>query len=325
MKLVKKILNKLNGLYYPQEYLCLAKETLQDTLHVWLVHNNHVIKDITKLHLFVGYSPLVFVLPSLKEIEPDQLTIIDILFTNKLLHPNETLSSKDAIAVLQLKKIEQQIVDGNIFYYFEGLKGKHRFLSPFHQYIIGLNNRLSNKKPGNVFLHDNLYKQVQVAYSIPRNISLITVKGDDKYNMFPTDLHGQIDNQHYIISLRHNGKACDQVMQTRKILITQIDSRFYKTAYALGKNHMQNYAEKEKFPFSRSVSAHLQLPLPESALFCRELELQDSFIHGIHRLFLFQILSGQQVQQNPSTLAHIHNVYATWRHNNKMAGNYLLR
>ena len=325
MKLVNKILNKLNGLYYPQEYLCLAKESLQDTLYAWLVCKGQVTKDITKLHLFVGYSPLIFALPSLKEIDQDQLTNVDILFTNKILHQNEILSRKDAIAVLQLKKIKEQIADDDTISYFEGLEGEHRFLSPFHQWIIGLNNRLTNKKAGNIFLHDNLYKQVQIAYSIPRNISLITVRENDGYNVFPTDLHGQIDNQHYIISLRHDGKACQQVSQTRKILITQIHSQFFKTAYALGKNHMRNYREKENFPFSSSISANLQLPLPESAIFYRELEFKDSFIYGIHRLFLFRILSWQEVQQNPSTLAHVHNVYATWRHNNKMTGNYLLR
>jgi hypothetical protein len=37
------------------------------------------------------------------------------------------------------------------------------------------------------------------------------------YNLFPTDLHGQPDDEHYVISLRHEGIACQQVLQTRKI------------------------------------------------------------------------------------------------------------
>ena len=63
------------------------------------------------------------------------------------------------------------------------------------------------------FLPDNLYKQVQIAYSIPRNISLITVGQNDRFNLFPTDLHGPVNEDHYIISLRHEGKACQQVMK----------------------------------------------------------------------------------------------------------------
>ncbi len=325
MKLFQKLLNQFNGLRYPQEYLCFANELFQDTLHAYLVCKEQVIKDISSLHLFVGYSPLIFALSSLKETGPEQLSTIDILFTDKLLHQNETFSQKDAIAMLTLKRIKQQVAGNNTIYYFEGLKGKHHFLSAFQQWIIGLNNRLTNKKAGNVFLHDNLYTQVQIAYSLPRNVSLITIRENERYNLFPTDLHGQTDEQHYIISLRHEGKACQQVKQTRKILVTQIHSQFYKAVYALGKNHMRDCREKENFPFISPVSANLLLPLPESALFYRELELQDTFVHGIHRLFLFKILSQQQVQINLSTLAHIHNAYATWRYNNHLPGNYLIR
>ena len=77
--------------------------------------------------------------------------------------------------MLTLKRIHQQATSDEMAWYFEGIKGWHRFLSPFHQWIIGLNNRLANKRAGNVFLADNLYTQVQIAYAVPRNISLITV------------------------------------------------------------------------------------------------------------------------------------------------------
>jgi hypothetical protein len=325
MRLLQKLLNKLNGLHYPQEYLCLARESLQSSLRAYLVRNGQILKDITKQHVFVGYNPLIFALPGFKETDPGQLSIIYILFTDKTLDPNEKFLSKDAIAMITLRRINQQIFDDHIIWYFEGVKGKHRFLSSFQQWIIGLNNRLTNKKAGNVFLQDNLYTQVQIAYSIPRNISLITVGENGRYNLFPSDLHGQPDDQHYIISLRHEGIACQQVLQTRKILITQVQAQFYKTVYALGKNHMQTYKEKSQFPFSDAVTSLLQLPLPKAAVFYRELELQKSFIHGIHRILFFKILSRVPVQDNPSTLAHIHNVYATWRQNNRLPGNYLLR
>ena len=325
MKLLKKLLNKLNGLHYPQEYLCFAHESFQNPLRVYLVRNGHILKDITNLHQFVGYSPLIFSMPPLKEINSVQLTTIDIQFTHKILHQNETFSEKDAMAMLTLKRIHQSATSDDMPWYFEGIKGQHRFLSPCHQWIIGLDNRLSNKKAGNVFLADNLYTQVQVAYAVPRNISLITIAEKNRYNLFPTDLHGEIVAGHYLISLRHEGKACQQVLQARKILITHVQSEFYKTAYILGKNHMQDCREKENFPFGSLASGNLQLPLPESAVSYRELELQQSFVHGIHRLMLFKVLSRHQVQANPSTLVHIHNTYATWRHNHHLPGNYLLR
>ena len=321
MNLFQKFLQKLNGLHYSQEYLCLSYEFFEHPVYAWLIRNGRVIQDITTLHSFVGYHPLIFAIAS--AIETAETT--DIIFSSHTFQSNDLFSKKDAIATLSLRKINEQPFLADKIILYEGYWGEHRFVSSFHQAVIGLHNRLYQKKPGNVFLPGNLYKQVQIAYSLPRNISLITVGLDNRYNLFPTDLHGPVDEEHYIISLRWQGKACRQVEQTRKILVTQIHSDFYRAVYKLGKNHMQELKGKEHFPFSEAVSTNYQLPIPLSALEYRELELQDSFIYGIHQLMLFKIVSRQVIHDQPSTLSHIHNVYATWRHNNKLPGNYLLR
>ena len=178
-----------------------------------------------------------------------------------------------------------------------------------------------NKKTGNVFLENNLYKQVQIAYAIPSVISLITVSSDNLFNLFPTDLHGQINEDYYIISLRYQGNACKQVEQAKKIVLSNVDASYYKEAYNLGKNHMQPLKEKSNFVFSEENSYTLKLPLPPNVIECRELELKDSFIHGIHKLLLFKILNHQRSQNPSTTLAHVHNVYATWRYKQGL-GNY---
>jgi hypothetical protein len=325
MKLLKKILSRLNGLHYPQEYLCLAKESFQQPLHVFLVANGKIIKDITNEHLFTGYSPLIFTLYSPANNNQELPAAIDIIFTGQSLHPNDHFEKKDAIALLSLKMIRKQSAGGTVIYYYEGVRGEHRFLSSFHQYMIGLNNRLYNKKTGNIFLHDNLYKQVQIAYSIPRIISLITVSKDSLYNLFPTDLHGPVNEQYYVCSLRHEGKACKQVEATGRIAISQVHCDACKMIYSLGKNHMQELKPKNDLPFGESVSNFSHLPLPQPVLYYRELELMESFDHGIHQLLLFKIVSGKLVKDESATLAHIHNVYASWRQNKGLSGNYLLR
>lgn len=321
MKFMQRILNKFNGLAYKQEYLCLAHESFKDTLHVYLIHDKKIIEDITCRHLFVGYHPLIFALLSRDEL-PKEITII---FSQQSFQPNDFFEKKDAMAELNLKLIRKQTAgDLNIFYY-EATQAKHRFLSSFHQYIIGLHNRLYNKKPGNVFLKGNLYKQVQIAYSVPRIISLITVGHGESYNLFPTDLHGPANEQYYISSLRHEGKACEQVASSGKIAISTVNCEEYKTVYSLGKNHMQPLRSKDNFPFGDSDSSIYRLPLPRLTLKYTELEAIEFFIHDIHKIFLYKIVSQQALDKGQRTLAHIHNVYATWRHNKGLAGNYLFR
>ena len=325
MALFKRILNKLNGLHYSQEYLCLAKESFQQPLHVYLAEGRRIIEDITHKHLFTGYSPLIFTLYSSPGDRRNLLDAIDIIFSRHSCQPNEFLAKKDAIAFLSLKMIHRQSIGDTEVVYYEGIKGKHRFLSPFHQYIISLNNRLYNKKTGNVFLHDNLYKQVQIAYSVPRIISLITVSDGKLFNLFPTDLHGPVNDQYYISSLRHEGNACKQTEASGQIVISEMHCDTYKTVYSLGKNHMQELKSKDNFPFGDITSSIFQLPLPQLILYYRELELVESFRYGIHKLLLYKIVSRQAVSNEPATLAHVHTVYATWRHNKRLAGNYLLR
>src|SRR6266540_428813 len=280
MAFFQKILHKLNGMHYTQEYLCLPKEQHTHPLYAYLVFEN--------------ISPLKM---------------------------ESTVTKKYIVAILSLKKIKEQKTDNSFVYYFEGINGKHKFLSPFHQFIVQLNNQLYNKKIGNVFLEYNLYKQVQIAYAIPRVISLITVSSDNLFNLFTTDLHGQINEDYYIISLRYQGNACKQVEQAKKIVLSNVDASYYKEAYNLGKNHMQPLKEKSNFVFSEEHSYTLKLPLPPNVIECRELELKDSFIHGIHKLLLFKILNHQRSQNSSTTLAHVHNAYATWRYKQGL-GNY---
>ena len=188
-----------------------------------------------------------------------------------------------------------------------------------------LTNKWFNRKPGNVFLQGNLYKQVQIAYSLPRKICLITVGSDNLYNLFPTDLHGQVSEQHYVISLRHDGKACQQVEAAQRIVLSDMEAAAYKQVYALGKNHMQPLKSLAAFHFSLDRSKSLQLPLPQQIVAYKELQLQDAFMHGIHKLLLFKIIYREQKTKEPATLAHIHNSYATWRYKKGIQSNYFLR
>ena len=321
MKLIKKVLNRFNGLHFPQEYLCLPREPFENPLHIYLVHAGKVVEDITYRHAFVGYSPLVFAL----EDPHGDYSLIEMIFSHEIFEIAENVYDLEPLACLTLKKIrELESGDGTI-YFFEGIHGSHAFILRLFQIINLLNYRMYGRKPGNVYLAGNLYKQVQVAYSIPRKISLITVGKDDLFNHFPTDLHGPIGNDLYLVSLRHEGKACAQVMESGSMVLSDVKASMYRVVYSLGRNHMQAMKERTAFEFSDKNSAHLHLPLPEQLVSYRELKLKDSFTYGIHRIMLFMVTYRENVDNEEETLVHIHNTYATWRYRNGLLSNYLLR
>lgn len=323
MKALKQLLGKLNGLDYRQEYLCFARESFEKPLYVYIIQNRKAVRDITDDHCFTGYCPVVFALSSsvFAGESPENLLVV---FCRRPLEQNEDFNEKDAIALLDLRKISQAGIDEAIASFYEGVQGRHRFISPLHQSVIHLNNRLYGKKPGNVFLEGNLYDQVQIGYCVPRKISLVTVGEMELFNHFPTDLHGQIDSQHYVISLRHEGNACNQVEAAKKIVLSDVSAIAYKKAYSLGKNHMQPLKAKVAFEFSDD-SEVFRLPLPKDAIAYKELELTGTFIKGIHKIMLFRIVYSRQVKTDAGTLVHIHNSYATWRNKQHLIGNYLPR
>lgn len=325
MKLLQRVLARFNGLHYRQEYLCMAKEPFASPMHVYLTHGQQVLKNITTSHLFTGYAPLIFTLYAPQNSSEAFTNEIEVVLSQRLLQPNEILQKKDAIARLSLKKTGGWSAGDLDIVHYGGLRGTHHFLSSFHQFIIALSNRLYSPKTGNVYLHDNLYKQVQIAYAIPRVISLITVGNGSLYNLFPTDLNGPVGEQYYACSLRQDGKACKQVLETGRMVISQVHCDLYKTVYALGKNHMKEMLPKDRFPFGENVSSILQLPLPQQVLHYREMELTNTSDHGIHKILLFKILSQQTTGPRSATLSHIHTVYASWRRNNGLPGNYLMR
>jgi hypothetical protein len=319
---LQKLLNKFNGLHYSQEYLCMANGPFQ-TLHTCIVENGRVISDITNHHCFVGYCPLIFAFPS--SVINRQQETIDIVFSHQPLEQNVVFAAKDALAQLSLKKIYLQKLNGEAIIYYRGLHGQHRFSSRFHQMMGQWSNYLYNRKPGNVFLKGNLYKQVQISYAIPRKISLVTVGNEKLYNHFPTDLHGQVDEQHYIISLRRAGAACKQVEASGTVVLSDIEASAYGQAYALGKNHMQPLKALTAFDFDNELSRVKGLPLPKNLISYKELELKGSFEEGIHKLLLFKILHNELAKNGNKPLTHIHNRYATWLYKKGFAGNYLLR
>ncbi len=322
MSLSSRIL-KLAGYKYSQEYLCLA-ERLDNPLHAYVVVNGIIKKDITNDHVFAGYQPLIFVITRQKDFNLGGFHEVEVCFSQIKLSEGSSLQSGDSLAWLKLKFIESRSIEGDEIYIFEGISGKHKFQSRSGQVLISMHNQLFKRKTGNVFLNNNLYHQVQIAYSLPRAISLITLSEEGMYNLIPTDLNGAIGQNGYIISLRHEGLACRQLESARKLVISRIKPELYKQVYGLGKNHMQSLKPAAELPFSGQKSKIFDLPLPLNTISYMELEVVEAFLHGIHKLFLMRITNQEKIVEGFS-LFHIHNCYASWRRKQGLQSNYLLR
>lgn len=311
----------LTGISIEKEYVCLANPGLEEPLTVYLTGHDDSFFNVTECHLFLGYKPVIIGLYATAHSEKDAwlhanneicLSFMD----GRSFLPHSTGSNlktdRRALATMTMKKFKAGAFLGGVLYFYEGVCAEHHFISKFHQSLNTARRRMAKTKAGNIDLDPNRYNQVRVAYAVPRKISLITLGDGTLMNMFPTDLHGEVNSEFYVSSLRHGGRANEQVKALKRIVLSDIASDCYNVAYSMGSNHMRPLTLFEKFPLQTARSQMFSLPLPEGVVAYTELEQIEFFEKGIHCVHLYQIRNKVAVAQN-NVLMHIHQFYAQWQ------------
>lgn len=285
------------GINHPQEYTCAKAGDIENVPDCFVISGDKKIKVKDDL-LFLGYAPLIFAWTTEEKIQSAGIHVV---------------LQKDGkkLAELILETQQEILSEGKTIVILKGISSKQYFESAFHQKMFRWYDRFRPKHTGNINLDPEGYNQLKIAYSIPREIKLISLGNETVCNVFPTDLHGPAGKGHYIISLRHDKKACGQVQETGKLALWTMPGENAKEAYALGKNHSKDLSPG-RTSFTSHESPLYHFPEPKGALSVCELELEKAIgDYGIHRLLLFKIVSGQK-NENPERLVHVHRSYLQW-------------
>jgi flavin reductase (DIM6/NTAB) family NADH-FMN oxidoreductase RutF len=315
---IKSIAKKfITGITIPQQYVCVSCESLSTAMQVELVEEDNTKTDITHSHIFLGYKPVIIgiTLP-LTRMMPGIMQQARIDFFN-------TGPRREKLASLEVRCASSLLLDDGLIALYQAEHGRHRFLNSFHQLINRFRALTQKSGPENIALPGNESEQVRIAYSIPRIISLVTVRKENLYNVFPTDLHGPVTQSVYAGSLRIGGKANAQVEDTRSVVLSRMELQKYRYAYGLGKNHMRDF-QSDGFAFTEKRSRVFDFPILDGATSYHELELFRSVDIGIHRIHFYKIQNFHVLQDQP-TLSHIDRYYAQWRLNNKIQTHLLFR
>lgn len=277
-------------------------------------------------HHFVGYKPLVLAFHDEKNSLGNENVCLH--FFEKSFVPASTWmtfpADMSSVARIVLSPVNDTRTGFKPFKLYSGVFGHHYFMNPVHQRLNRIRERFRKSREGNVDLPGNLYDMIRIAYALPRTIALVTVMRNEKMNLFPTDLHGKINEQFYVSSLRIGGKAQQQVESTGRIVLSEVQVDSYREVYQLGKNHMNEMLEIDSFNVSPAVSEKYGFPIPRKSLRYFELHVVDFIDIGIHRIFMYRIENEVSVSTG-KTLAHIHQYYAQWRLSQGMENNYFLR
>ncbi|PWT98993.1 MAG: hypothetical protein C5B52_11295 [Bacteroidetes bacterium] len=152
----------------------------------------------------------------------------------------------------------------------------------------------------------NKYKSLVGAFSYPRKVKLVSFKQDHYYNIFPMDLLGEVGAGYHVFGLRHSNIALEKMLQSAKVVVSDISFEHKKIIYDLGKHHGTNPPPVQQLPFQVNLTSKFGFYIPEWIENYREIEITRKLNLGSHMLLWGKILQTVNMAPKPTQLAHIH-------------------
>ncbi len=297
---MKKILRKiLFGDAMIREYATVKNGSDDDIKERVFFKNGKDTIDVSRNHWLLCLEPIVFGIWIKKEaggMGPDKKEASTLYFSGDNTNSRQNTT---AIVVLDfLDIIEEE--DGCLFLF--KLKKCRLYQTGFiRTWLLYIKYY---KKPGLSF---NKLKSFAAAYSYPRRVRIISFKQDGYYNIFPMDLLGDIGRcNRYVFGLRHTNVTLPKIIETKKIVVSEISFEHKDIIYQLGKHHSVSPPLIDSLPFGVMKSKDLGFYIPEWAESYKEIAIDKTINLGSHML-LWGKSAGKNVLKNPgSHLYHIH-------------------
>ena len=172
------------------------------------------------------------------------------------------------------------------------------------------------KKPGQNF--DQL-KSYAAAYSYPRRVRVISFKEEGHYNIFPMDLAGEIpQSRHYVFGLRHTNVTLARIIETKKMVVSEVPFEYKEIIYQLGKHHRGAPLVAE-LNFAIIQTEHFNFPVPAWANSYKELKIVKTINLGSHMLLWGEMVNEKKLTEPTGNLYHIHFLHYLHQKTNGLA------
>jgi flavin reductase (DIM6/NTAB) family NADH-FMN oxidoreductase RutF len=161
------------------------------------------------------------------------------------------------------------------------------------------------------------------AYSYPRKVRVVSFRNDDYYNIFPMDLLGDIRQcNRCVFGLRHTNVALSKIMETGKLVISEISFEHKDIIYQLGKHHSSVPPSLDLLPFKVTTSENFEFYIPEWVESYKEIRIEKTINLGSHMLLWGEVVNQKTLKTHASHLYHIH--FLLYLHQKKKGFRYQL-
>jgi hypothetical protein len=157
------------------------------------------------------------------------------------------------------------------------------------------------------------------AYSYPRRVRIISFKQYQYYNIFPMDLLGEV-GQHgkFVFGLRHSNIALSKIIDSKKIVVSEVSYRYKDIIYQLGSHHSAAPPAVDRLPFKVISSRRFGFYVPEWVDSYKEVRIIKTINLGSHMLLWGEVLDECALRSPAGHLYHIHYLLYLFQKRNHM-------
>jgi hypothetical protein len=161
------------------------------------------------------------------------------------------------------------------------------------------------RKPGVDF---ERLKAVAAAYTYPRRVRIISFRLDEDYNyIFPMDLLGDLRAQkRYLLGMRHSNAVLRNIMDVKKIVVSEVPAEYKWQIYKLGRNHSAAPPPIAELPFGVVTTREFGFLIPDWAESYKEIHIRRALDLGSHMLLWGQWDEDIILKDATPRLHHIH-------------------
>jgi flavin reductase (DIM6/NTAB) family NADH-FMN oxidoreductase RutF len=208
---------------------------------------------------------------------------------------NRLVASLKILRLFKLKESNETI------FIFKIITVRCRQLNLFSQYLL-LSHFFKSEKHS--YLESEIYGAI---YSYPKKIIIVSYMHNEYYNIFPMDFQSYYPEENlYLLGLRTTNITVKKIIETRRVVISDIDGIDINTIYALGAHHSKTPPKIGELPFKVKESELFKFPLPEFASSYKEIEIIGNYELGSHMMLVGKIKNSKKIKENLSSLYHLH-------------------
>ncbi len=160
------------------------------------------------------------------------------------------------------------------------------------------------RKPGHSF---KKFKALVTAYSYPRRVRIISFKEGGHFNIFPMDLLAPIPGSNkFVFGLRHTNRTLAKIIETGKIVVSEVSFEHKDEIYKLGKHHSTSPPSLDLLPFTTSPSKMFGFPVPAWASSYKEIRIVKTINLGSHMLMWGETAQEEKIKEPSPGFYHIH-------------------